>query len=429
MPGASRLSASGPRTTAAGGENGGPSARVPPGLAGAYGALIVFGSLFPLSGWHAPESPLFAFLAAGRPDHWERADILQNVLVYMPLGLLLTAWLGRSLRFGTALAIAILAGMALSLAMECLQQFLPGRVASWVDLATNGVGTAAGGSLAGFLREDTLSGSALLKVRDAWFRPGRLVDVGLVALGLWALSQTSPLVPSLDVSHLRQGLSLLRQTLRHPEFFQTGQAIVYGLEIFGLGLLALTIGRPGKPMVGAFLGFVSAVLLAKVMVVGRQLSLEALAGAGAAGCALAALRGPPIALAAWAGAASIGAGFAVAELAPGMGGAPHPFNWVPFLGQMNGIGGLENVLEAFWPPLAIAWFARCAAPADRWAVIAFSGGIAVPAAAFALEWHQQALPGRFGDITPALLALAAWIVPWGIRPESHRQAAALPAGR
>jgi len=46
------------------------------------------------------------------------------------------------------------------------------------------------------------------------------------------------------------------------------------------------------------------------------------------------------------------------------------------------------------------------------------GAVLVTAAVFALEWRQQWLPGRYGDITQVLLCLAGWIIPWCVH-EDH----------
>ena len=57
-------------------------------LALASPAWQIHGGLYPFGGWRAPAVP-FAFLAPAWPEHWRRADILINVLAYLPVGLLL----------------------------------------------------------------------------------------------------------------------------------------------------------------------------------------------------------------------------------------------------------------------------------------------------------------------------------------------------
>src|SRR5260221_6948409 len=101
-----------------------------------YVLVIVFASLSPFIGWHAPESfTLFS---------WRRYittfDVALNVLAYAPLGALIAAiWRrhmgrsGQSALAAWAWAVAVAAGSALSGALELLQSMLPGRVSSPLD--------------------------------------------------------------------------------------------------------------------------------------------------------------------------------------------------------------------------------------------------------------------------------------------------------
>src|SRR5947207_1434487 len=76
----------------------------------AYAALIVYGSLYPLTGWTTEQVKVFAFLVPHWPDHIPRADFVTNVLAYMPLGVLLAHWFGRrSVPIGVILATLLCA--------------------------------------------------------------------------------------------------------------------------------------------------------------------------------------------------------------------------------------------------------------------------------------------------------------------------------
>lgn len=109
--------------------------------------LLTYGSLLPChfdparaaGCWQAGVSPLALHMPTVE-------DFAVNVLVYMPLGILLAlrliprssmTWLAGSLRI-----VAI--GSFFSLTLECLQTFVPARVPSWTDVATNTFGTACG---------------------------------------------------------------------------------------------------------------------------------------------------------------------------------------------------------------------------------------------------------------------------------------------
>ena len=152
---------------------------------------------------------------------------------------------------------------------------------------------------------------------------------------------------------------------------------------------------------------------AKLLVLGRYLQLAELAGAALALGVLAIFRGAAVGARAVAigGAASLLAAFVLAELLPG-GGRTHAFNWVPLAGQLRSLAGMENILELFWPFFALAYLARALTPPARRAQVGWLGSLLVLALVFQLEWMQQGVPGRYGDITQVLLALGGWLLPW-----------------
>ena len=382
-------------------------------LALAYVALLIYASLFPFSGWTAPAKP-FGFLAPAWPHHWRRVDILINVLAYVPLGLLLARWWSRRTQ-PSLIVLATLTGAALSFGVESLQQLLPSRVASLTDVVSNTLGTLAGVAVASFVRSDSLTGTAFTQWRERRFRPGRLADLGLIAIGIWMLSQLVPLVPSLDVGELRHGISPLWGTLHQPDRFAFGQWAAYAANIAGLALLARTLARPARPVSLPFFGFVACVLILKVPVIMRQLSLEAVAGAFAAAVLTAPMSGMRLKAIARTGAFFVLVGFVIAELAGAPTGIRHAFAWVPFSAQMeNPLIGMASILENIWPAAALAYLIRFASPSHRRRLPTWIGGVALTALVFGLEWYQQFVPGRIGDITTVLLMAATWALFWMI---------------
>jgi hypothetical protein len=71
---------------------------------------------------------------------WSPPDLALNIAGFAPLGILI-AW-GRGPR---GAVMAVLWGLTLSLAIELLQPWIPGRHSSLVDLVCNGVGALLGG--------------------------------------------------------------------------------------------------------------------------------------------------------------------------------------------------------------------------------------------------------------------------------------------
>jgi VanZ family protein len=382
----------------------------------AYTLLILYGSLFPFERWQRPSTALFSFLHLW-PAHLDKADLLQNLLVYAPFGLMLTLWLAGFMRYLPALLLCTALGTALSFCIESLQQFNPARVASMVDVLMNGVGSACGAMLAALTLRHTLSGALLMRWRDALFRHGALANAGLVVIGIWMLSQTSPLVPTLDVGHFRHALSGLYHTLYAPQTINSAKVASYALNVAALGMLTLTLANPGAPARRLFLLALGFVLCSKVLVVSRVLSLEAVLGSAAGFVIASLMRRAPQAPLCIAGMLLAASGFTVAEMSADYGAITVGFNWIPFVGQMRSFTGLENILELLWPGMAIAYFARLTLPRYRHIEAIVMGTLFIGAGVFILEWHQQWVPGRYGDITQVLLCVAGWVIPWLVRDD------------
>ena len=376
-------------------------------LAFFYGLLVVYGSLYPFSGWSAPAQPLFYFLAAPIPDHLSRADILTNVLAYIPLGTLLVgSFRARWAVF--SVVMATFAGTMLSFTMESVQMFLPARTSSNIDLLTNVIGTLAGAIIGLALRKETLFSVNWRRRREEWFETGVASDLALFSIVVWVASQLCPFVPSMDVSSIREGLSPVKATLLTPGSFLALKCASYGLNFTGLGLLAMVVARRGvRP---AFLALAGSILLLKPLIVTRQLSLESLCGLGLAAILLAIApqkRSAQTLLAMF----CVLSGFVVSELYSLAGGGLHPFNWIPLAGQLDDtVSGLGSILDTIWPFMALASLAILGFGRKRGAALSF--GAIFLSLAFILEWVQTGIEGRYGDITTVLLAGAGWFLPW-----------------
>lgn len=376
-----------------------------------YCMLVIYGTLFPLSEWTLPLLGWSNPITQAWPDRASRADIIINVLAYMPLGLFMSMWLRPRLGLPGAALLAILFGCGLSFTLEILQSALPSRVPSLLDWVTNTSGMVLGALITMAFDPRLPVGRILLKWRQEWFDSGSLINLALIILGLWALTQAAPFVPSLDWGNLKSGLKPLGNTLRHLDTFRPADALAMGLTLLALGLITQHAAR--RPVLGLFLIFSLAVLLAKVPVVGRQLTLEALAGWSGAMLVLIALprHAPPPLRLAMAGAALLTA-YALAQFETGQSSSMHALNWIPFQGQVGTLVGMSDILETLWPFMAVGLGLRWLTP-WRWRRgVMLAGGMAIGLLAFALEWLQQSIPGRFADITDVLLAWLGWTLPW-----------------
>ena len=366
----------------------------------AYLAFLVYASLYPIASFRPPdESPLTLLFETVRIS---RTDLLGNLLVYIPLGFFLAARKPALSPLG-----ATLFGCGLSFGIEYLQAFLPGRVPSLTDWGLNTAGTLVGAGLGSRVARVRVPISELLNVAEprAW--------LGLAAVGTWVSSQLFPFVPTVDIGYLRGGLSPVWHVLQGTDSFSPTQAAVYAFATLSLSTILVQCLRPNHrfrllvPL--AFL----AVLLAKVPIVTRQLSLEALAGV-LAGLWISRQFADSKPSGRLPFLAALGAFLVDGLRSEGSGAeaALQPFNWIPLRTHLTSeLIGAADILSTAWPFLAMAFAASGSKsiPPRRAAV---GGGALVFAVVMAVEWVQGFLPGRTPDVTDALVAASAWLFAW-----------------
>jgi VanZ family protein len=155
-----------------------------------YTLLILYASWYPFTGWHDNGLHPLAYLFEPFPHYWTVFDVATNIIGYLPFGLLVVLALHPRVRAAGAVPAAIAAGALLAGTLEAGQTFLPSRVPSNLDLATNVIGACLG-ALAGVLLARTfLEQSRIRALRRSWFSPE--ASRGLIVLALWPLAQIYP---------------------------------------------------------------------------------------------------------------------------------------------------------------------------------------------------------------------------------------------
>jgi VanZ family protein len=230
-------------------------------LAWLYAALIAYASLYPFVPWKVPGVSPFAFLVLPWPRYWTWFDLVANLLGYIPFGALVFGAIVRSGgRAKPALLLALAIGTAWSLLMEFVQNFLPQRVASNLDLGLNALGTLLGAAL-GFWIHVRGGVERWQTARDRWFI-GRSAG-GLALLLLWPVGMLFPLpVPLAQgqvLAKLQQGIAnLLAGTsvapwvedwadaeLNRDMLSPGGEFALIALGLLAPCLVAFTVARPG----------------------------------------------------------------------------------------------------------------------------------------------------------------------------------------
>lgn len=248
-------------------------ARLPLYLSLAYLALVVCASLAPFSGWRDQGFPPFAFLETSWARYFTWFDVVANFLAYIPLGFLsCSAWQHR-LPHWAAAALACLLAITLSLGMETLQTYLPGRISSNLDLLSNSLGGITGAIAAAVWGQNFRDGSRLVAWRYEYLMHGHAADAALVALGLWLLSQFNPTGSLFAGGDLRDYYQPAF-ALHSPSLFAFGEAMVVAGNIVGIGLYFSVLLRRARAIGAAVL-----ILLALLL---KTFAIGTLAGAPAA---------------------------------------------------------------------------------------------------------------------------------------------------
>jgi VanZ family protein len=230
-------------------------------LAWLYAALIVYASLYPFAGWHAPGVSPLAFLTLPWPHWWTWFDLVTNLVGYIPFGALVFGALVRSdVPVRPSMLLACAAGAVLSLTMELLQNFLPQRVASNVDLGVNVLGTLVG-VLLGWCVHVRGGVERWQVARDRWFITRSAGGIALLLL--WPVGLLFPLpVPLAQGQVLSRVQEVLAQwvegtsiaswvegwadaDLERTALSPGGEFTLIALGLLAPCMIAFSVARPG----------------------------------------------------------------------------------------------------------------------------------------------------------------------------------------
>ena len=218
-----------------------------------YVLLIAYASLHPFLDWYDPGVRPFTFLGSFWPRYYTKFDIVANFLAYVPLGLLTVGALYPRIRGLFAWLLAACLGVALSLTLESLQNYLPSRIPSSLDVACNSAGAAAGALLSLYLTPRMLGRGMLFHLRHDIFADGHTVDIGLVLIGGWLLSLLRPESLLFGSGDLRFLFDAMPMVLYDPSMFVRVEALVTVSNIVAVALLLSLLLVDKAPKRGVFL--------------------------------------------------------------------------------------------------------------------------------------------------------------------------------
>jgi len=170
-----------------------------------YLFILAYASLNPFFGWRWPE----AFTLFSLPKYVVTFDVLINIAAYAPLAAMLASVLRHRAQAGVLKlagsvqiwCVTVAACAGISLCLEILQAFLPGRVSTSVDLLANIFGAGLGAALV-LAAPGRLLISAWQQWRQRYFSAGDMTGWGLILLALWIIAQLNPAIPFFEAGHI-----------------------------------------------------------------------------------------------------------------------------------------------------------------------------------------------------------------------------------
>jgi hypothetical protein len=223
--------------------------------------LIAYGSLYPGDFSAPPPGALQAFLTNFT---WFTSigDLLGNIALFFPLGIAAVLFSSSRRHTGTQVGVALLLAFIFSLALQSAQVWLPSRTAALADVLANMVGMTLGMIVATLVAKRATAGTHSLSY-------GELIPLSVLVL--WLLTESLPLVPTLDWQKVKDALKpLLEFNFSLPKSLMHAAGAVAA----GTALMALR-SQPALWLGGALI----VVLAAKLIVVHLSLDASALIGA------------------------------------------------------------------------------------------------------------------------------------------------------
>jgi VanZ family protein len=347
-------------------------------------AFILYGSLYPFQ-FHArpaATNPL-AYLWSTRQD-WDRhADLLSNILLYIPFGFFCVCAFGRRIALPITFAAA-----AMATGIELTQFYDQGRVTSMGDVYADTIGAGVGAIVAAAVG----SGLRWPLLRELWDDP----PAAMVLL-MWFAYRLYPYVP---VTSVHKYVRAFAPIVTHPTL-STIDLVRFAIAWACIGAILDALYGSRRVLILLSL-LIIAELVGRVLIIDATLKAADIAGAG-------------LALAIWlllprAGEArfvivtlAVAGMIVIARLEPfAFDATPRAFGWVPFASFLRGSVGvaIQAFCEKFFQYGALIWLLHR---------VGLRVGLATALTVtllFATSWAETYLPGRSAEITDAAMALA-----------------------
>jgi VanZ family protein len=339
----------------------------------AYALLIIYASLHPFTGWRDNGVLPLAFLVAPLPRYVTTFDVVANLLAYAPLGFLAVLAFFPALRGAGALIAAGVLAMALSMSLEILQNYLPTRFASNLDVAANAAGGLIGAVFGAAFSRTLLRDAGLQALRYRLFRPGGRIDLGLVLIGLWLVSQLNPGTLLFGTGDLRELLQSPSGELHTPDVFIRVEAGVAGANTIAVGLLTAALVERNQPVRLVVILLLAGAFVLRTFAFGTLFSAQDMLAWITPGAIFGVAAGTLVTIIASAlpragrlalSALALMAATALVNVAPG-----NPYLTASLAvwqqGHFLNFNGLTRIVSAVWPFCALVYLVLLAGDRDR----------------------------------------------------------------
>lgn len=223
--------------------------------------LIIYGSLYP-GDFLTPEQGAFEKFFTDWRWTTSLSDMLGNVMLFIPFGLVSSLIAGTHYHSRTRLFLFFFSGFTLALILQIAQIWLPSRSAILADVIWNMVGLAIGVVIAFFIKKFTQTKVHALDIK---------IVIPLTILILWIISELVPLVPAIDLQKFKDALKPL--FLEFDLSFPTALLHMAGM-IVTASILKVVTHSPLRWLTLILL----TVIVGKITIISLQLDITTLIG-------------------------------------------------------------------------------------------------------------------------------------------------------
>lgn len=242
-----------------------------------YCFFVSYCALVPFQNWTIPEHNIFDVLMYGWVDHIYMFDIIQNVLLYLPMGFFVVFGMANK-QWVLALVYSLLISFFISSLLEFVQSYNPARIQSALDIIFNSLGGMLGGVMALILYKPCIKTFNYIGT-DLLFPYSIEHPLSLISLLMiisWGGYQWYPFLPTLHPTHMEQGYTLLISSFRDWQNLDSNRFLSYFAQVVMLYALSLFCFRDKHFWI--LLAFITIILPFKILIIGRVLSFEAILG-------------------------------------------------------------------------------------------------------------------------------------------------------